>query len=230
MQARVEVAAVDAAMVVFEARVDKTINQRVHALRARVLAGNPPWLVDVVAAYHTLMVVYDVQTTEYAVVERFLNKKLHGVSDQELAHTGTLHEFKVCYDAELGMDLSRVSELTGLSTSVIIERHSAPTYHVYTIGFAPGFAYLGDVAEGLQVPRQSTPRTKVPAGSVAIANQQTAIYPRPSPGGWNIIGRVAGWQFETGLTMQAGDQVKFIPISRAEYDQLEQQARERTND
>lgn len=230
MQARVEVAALDAAMVVFEARVDKAINQRVHALRASILAEKPPWLRDVVAAYHTLMVAYDVQTTEFATVKRFLHQHLQGMSEQTATHTGRLHEFKVCYDADLGMDLTRVSELTGLSTSTIIERHSAPTYHVYTIGFAPGFAYLGDVAEGLQVPRQSTPRTKVPAGSVAIANQQTAIYPRPSPGGWNLIGRVAGWQFETGLTMQAGDQVEFIPISRAEYDQLEQQARERAND
>ena len=230
MQARVEVAALDAAMVVFEARVDKAINQRVHALRASVLAEKPTWLRDVVAAYHTLMIVYDVQTAEYAEVERFLHHHLQKVSAQTAARTGCLHEFKVCYDADLGMDLTRVSELTGLSTSAIIEHHSAPTYHVYTIGFAPGFAYLGDVTESLQVPRQSTPRTKVPAGSVAIANQQTAIYPRPSPGGWNLIGRVAGWQFETGLTMQAGDQVKFIPISRAEYDQLEQQARERTND
>lgn len=226
MRASIEVAGIDSAMVVFEPKVDKELNQQVHILREMISAAQPAWLVDVVAAYHTLMVVYDIQTTDFTQVEQWLANQLNQLhKHQGEAHQTKRHEFQVCFDAEFGLDIERVCAATGLSSSELIERYCAETYHVYTIGFAPGFAYLGDVAEPLQVPRLDTPRTKVPAGSVAIANQQTAIYPRPSPGGWNIIGRVAGWNMQSGLQLRAGDQIRFTAVSIERFAELEQVAR-----
>jgi len=222
VQAKIEVAGVDAAMVVFEAKVDKHLNQQVHSLKELIKEAQPTWLNDVVAAYHTLMVVYDIQRVTYEQVQQWLQAQIEQLQHRQLNHKNiTVHEFFVCYDPEFGLDLERVSECTGLSIDELIQRHAAETYHVYTIGFAPGFAYLGDVPEALQVARLDTPRTKVPAGSVAIANQQTAIYPRTSPGGWNVIGRVAGWTDRSGLHLQAGDQVRFVPVSKQRFLELE---------
>lgn len=222
VKASIEIAGVDAAMVVFEAVVDKHINQQVHVLREMVIAAQPTWLSDAVAAYHTLMVVYDIQRTTYAQVQQFLQSQLEQLQHQKLTNKkATVHEYFVCYDPEFGPDIERVSHVTGLSIDEVIQRHSEETYHVYTIGFAPGFAYLGDVPEALQVARLDTPRTKVPAGSVAVANQQTAIYPRTSPGGWNIIGRVAGWNEQSGLRLKAGDHVRFIPVTMQRFLALE---------
>lgn len=228
VQATIEIAGVDAAMVVFEAKVDKQLNQQVHLLREMIIEAQPAWLSDVVAAYHTLMVVYDIQRVTYEHVQQWLQTLLGQLHQRQRIHTNAaVHEFYVCYDPEFGLDIERVSDDTTLSIEELIQRHSAETYHVYTIGFAPGFAYLGDVPDALQVARLDTPRTKVPAGSVAIANQQTAIYPRTSPGGWNIIGRVAGWTDRSGLQLQAGDQVRFVPVSKQRFLEIEAEAHHR---
>lgn len=222
MQAKIEIAGIDSAMVVFEPKVDKQFNQQVHILRDMIIKAQPSWLIDVVAAYHSLMIVYDIQTIDFASLEQWLDNQLNQLKQHKIdAHQANFHEFYVCFDAEFGLDMERVCEKTGLNSSEFIERYSAETYHVYTIGFAPGFAYLGDVPEPLQVPRIDTPRTKVPAGSVAIANQQTAIYPRTSPGGWNIIGRVAGWRAQSGLQLRAGDQIRFIAVSKQRFIEIE---------
>lgn len=227
MQARVELAALNAVMVVFDARIDRAINQAVHALRKHIIQQAPSWLQEAVAGYHTLMITYNLQLTSFSAVEAWLMRELEQVAQQPstLSEPKT-HSFQVCYDHAFGLDNQRVMELTGLSHQALIKAHSDITYHVYTVGFAPGFAYLGDVAQPLHVPRQPTPRAKVPAGSVAIANQQTAIYPTQSPGGWNIIGRVVAWQRESGLRIQAGDQVKFEPISCEEFARIEGRANE----
>ncbi len=95
----------------------------------------------------------------------------------------------VCYDASLAPDLGDVAARTGLTPAQVIERHSAPTYHVYMLGFLPGQAYMGDVAAELALPRRPSPRMKIPAGSVAIAMTMTCIFPSETPCGWHLIGR-----------------------------------------
>jgi inhibitor of KinA len=229
MQARVEVAAIDAVKVAFEARVDLAINQAVHQFAAQLKQTNPSWLRDIVPAYHSAMVVYDIHQTDLLSVTRYIEQLLRQPSEQPHNVASAQHRFKVCYEAPYAPDMQRVIEHTGLSAAQIIALHSEREYHVYTVGFAPGFAYLGDVDERIQTPRLATPRSKVPAGSVAIANQQTAIYPRTSPGGWNLIGRVANWNINpnenSGLAIQAGDSVLFEVISAAEFAALEKQQR-----
>lgn len=130
-------------------------------------------------------------------------------------------ELPVYYD---GDDLAAVANLIGLSIAEVIELHSTTTYRCYAVGFAPGFAYLGEVHPTLQLPRRSTPRLKVPAGAVAIAGKQTAVYPTESPGGWHILGRSPARLFapkrQPACLVQVGDQVQFAPITANQFASL----------
>jgi inhibitor of KinA len=134
-------------------------------------------------------------------------------------------EVPVCYAAEFGMDLIDVSEKTRLPVQEVVDRHAGGTYRVLMIGFAPGHAYMGGLDPRLAVPRRATPRIVVPAGAVAIANDQTVVYPYAISGGWNVIGRTPLTVFDAGRQepslFGAGDRVKFRAIARDEYLRLE---------
>lgn len=125
----------------------------------------------------------------------------------------------VYYDLEVGPDLRSVAEQSDLTVDDVIRIHSSASYHVFAMGFCPGFAFLGPVDPAIALPRRETPRPKVPAGSVAIANRQTAVYPIESPGGWHLIGRspVEFFSKKTLSLLQPGDQVQFQRISRQTY-------------
>jgi KipI family sensor histidine kinase inhibitor len=112
-----------------------------------------------------------------------------------------------------GPDLEHVAAATGLAIGEVCARHAAATYTVETMGFAPGFAYLGGLPAALELPRRTTPRTRVPAGTIAIAGLQAAVYPFDSPGGWHLIGSVTGVQMfgPDGPLLQLGDRVRFVP-------------------
>lgn len=133
----------------------------------------------------------------------------------------------VCYDAEFGPDLADVAEHNALTLDDVIRLYTEPEYLVYFLGFSPGFAYLSGLAPRLRTPRLATPRTRVPAGSVGIAGNQTGVYPIDSPGGWRLIGRTPLRMFDAGATpptrLQAGDAIRFVSISRAEFERLAQQ-------
>jgi len=137
------------------------------------------------------------------------------------AEVGHLVEIPVYYGIEVGPDLERVAQLHNISIDDVIRLHTARDYHVFAIGFAPGFAYMGEVDPALRTPRLETPRTQVPVGSVALADQQTAVYPVVSPGGWNILGRTPVKMFDPERAdlcpVATGDRVRFVPISRAAF-------------
>lgn len=122
----------------------------------------------------------------------------------------------VCYD---GVDLDRVAAQCGMSCEDVIRHHSAPIYRVHCLGFAPGFPYLSGLPSCLHTPRLETPRALIPAGSVAIGAGQTGIYPLPTPGGWNLIGRVNFDLFHPHAEPEActffkpGDRIRFLPVS-----------------
>ncbi|REL34166.1 5-oxoprolinase subunit PxpB [Thalassotalea euphylliae] len=126
------------------------------------------------------------------------------------------------YDEQAGWDLTEVMQTTGLSQQAIIAKHSEPEYYAYALGFSPGFAYLASLNSQLQMPRKAIPRKQMPAGAVAIAGEQTAVYPDATPGGWHIIGQcpVSLYQVtDTGIesVIKVGDSVRFTPIDRAEF-------------
>ena len=125
-------------------------------------------------------------------------------------------ELPTRYGGPDGPDLETVAELHGLRPADVIELHAGMLYTVHFLGFAPGFAYLGELPSEIATPRLATPRTHVPAGSVAIADRQTAVYPFASPGGWRLLGRttVDLWDVtaDPPARLRARDRVRFVPI------------------
>lgn len=137
-------------------------------------------------------------------------------------------EIPVCYGGDEGPDLSFVASHNGLTEGEAIAIHSSGDYRVYMLGFAPGFPYLGGLSERIAAPRHQTPRTTIPQGSVGIAGNQTGVYPLATPGGWQLIGRTPLALFrpqdEIPSLLRAGDTVRFIPITRQQYELYEEGA------
>ena len=134
-------------------------------------------------------------------------------------------EIPACYDEEFSDDLEEIAEKGGISIDEAVRLHTEQTYRVYAMGFCAGFAYMGDVPDPLRQPRRSSPRTKIPVGSVAIADFMTAVYPLAMPGGWHIIGRCPIPLFnphdqDNPTLLRAGDKVRFRPIDRDEFFKL----------
>lgn len=177
-------------------------------------------LVDLVPSYASLLIIYDpLRTDHLSVAHRVREAVANSVGTG--ASEGRTVILPVYYHPEVGEDLPALAERAGLSTDEVVALHSGGEYRVYAIGFAPGFAYLGQVDERIAAPRLATPRQKVPRGAVAIADRQTAVYPAVSPGGWNLIGRCPVRMFdpqaEPIMPVQVGDIVRFEAIGRQEY-------------
>lgn len=136
-----------------------------------------------------------------------------------------LIEVPVCYEPEYGLDLEVVSQFSRLSPNEIARRHAAGDYRVRCVGFTPGFPYFEGLPKILATPRRASPRVAVPAGSVAIGGAQTGVYPLPSPGGWNIIGRTPLCLFDAARNpatlFATGDRVRFVPITADEFQRWE---------
>ena len=177
-------------------------------------------IVDLVPSYASLLVIYDLLKTDHHHVRNHLRQALTGL-DNTQAGEGRLVTLPAYYSIESGPDLEALAERAGLSIDEVIEIHQQQEYRVYAIGFAPGFAYLGEVDARIAAPRLSTPRLKVPRGAVAIADRQTAVYPAESPGGWNLIGLCPTRMFdpdaEPTMPVQAGDRVRFEAIDREQF-------------
>jgi inhibitor of KinA len=201
------------------------------AFAAAVRAANPPWLEDVVPAYASVGVFFDADRVPASDVIRWLNDLASGgrqppVRDQQGAdapRSSRTFVIPVCY--EFAPDLPRVCEHTELSAVEVIRLHTATEFTVYAVGFVPGFPYLGYLPKELcGVPRLASPRVRVEPGSVAITGRQTAIYPQPSPGGWNLIGRtpLVIVDVATGFfPLRVGDRVRFEPIDAKRFAELE---------
>jgi len=219
----IEAAGEDALLIRFGDAIDSALPAQIAELCQRIEALELPWLVDLVPSYTTLLVIYDPITINVLDAKARLRPLFAETpsADQTKAEAADsrLIELPVYYSEETGPDLAWIAEQKGLSVQQVIDRHTADTYQVYAIGFAPGFGFMGQVDPSIACPRKDTPRTKVPAGSVGIANQQTAVYPKTSPGGWQLIGRCPTVLFdEDNLSLlKAGDRVRFVSISREEY-------------
>jgi KipI family sensor histidine kinase inhibitor len=165
---------------------------------------------DVTPAYASFAVFFDPAETTHDTVARAIASVPEADADDALP--GRHHDVPVRYD---GIDLTDVAQRTGMSEREVIERHTATTYTVYCLGFVPGFGYLGDLDPRLALPRRAEPRRRVPAGSVAIAETQTAVYPLDTPGGWHLIGRTTIAMFDPHADppalLAAGDTVRFVP-------------------
>ena len=196
-------------------------NARVHALAAALEAAPPAGLGSLTPGYTSLLVQFDPLVAEPAPIAAAIRDLLHGLGPVERP-PGRVHEIPTVYGGECGPDLERVARRLGLSPTEVVSRHTAAEQSVYIIGFAPGFPYLGDLPPELALPRRSTPRERVPAGSVAIAGRQTGIYPRSTPGGWHLLGRTPLVLFDPTRDppayLRPGDRVRFVAIEPNEWD------------
>jgi len=220
MKPQVEVVAIDCLMVrLFEVIAEDNMPWMLAAAEGLRRAFGES-LVDLVPSYTTLMVHYDLLALSPSEARQRIEVALTDLTPGT-TRAGREHVLPVWYDLSVGPELSLLSQRSGLSVEDVIRRHSAREYQVFALGFAPGFAFMGLVEEVLAAPRLNTPRKKVAAGSVGIAERQTAAYPVVSPGGWNLIGRTSAKLFDRerdGYSlMQPGDTVRFEAVSHAEF-------------
>ncbi|MBC3236752.1 5-oxoprolinase subunit PxpB [Pseudomonas lurida] len=223
MKPRIEVVAIDCLMVrLFDVIAEANMPWMLAATQ-RLRSGFGAALVDLVPSYTTLMVHYDLTAVNPAQARELIDQALTDLQPQAQG-SGQCHVLPVWYDLSVGPELTLLSQRSGLAIDDVIRRHSAHEYQVFALGFAPGFAFMGLVDESLATPRLNTPRKRVAAGSVGIAERQTAAYPVVSPGGWNLIGRTPAKLFDRerdGYSlMQPGDTVRFEAVERAEFIKL----------
>ncbi|WP_233254096.1 5-oxoprolinase subunit PxpB [Hymenobacter sedentarius] len=224
----------DAAVVLeFGEGISPATHRAIQAFSA-YLAQHPfVGLIEYVPAFTTLTVYYDPwlvsdngQHPPYERVAETLRQMLPAAQATAVAVPTTVVEIPVCYGGAHGPDLAFVAQYAGLPPEEVIARHAAPEYLVHMIGFAPGFPYLGGLDARLATPRKSQPRVLVPAGTVGIAGPQTGIYSMPTPGGWQLIGRTPLRLFNPAWAqpslLQAGQHLRFVPISEAEYQHRQQ--------
>jgi inhibitor of KinA len=196
------------------------VRKLVCSLAAEPIAG----VRNLHPAYCSLLVDFDARKWNHVGLEEILRERLAHLEAIPLPPPREL-EIPTCYGGEFGPDLADVAGLHGITPARAIELHASVNYVVYFLGFVPGFAYLGELPEELAMPRLAAPRRKTPAGSVAIADRQTGVYPITTPGGWRVIGRTPVAMFrrdrENMSFLNMGDRVRFRPISSAEFAALQ---------
>lgn len=198
--------------------IDLAINQRVHALANLITGSAINGIIETVPAHATLLVHYDPLILSVTQIKNRLREKINQV-EETLNRTTRLIEVPIRYGGEYGIDLDSVASHLHVTVEDVIRIHSEKIYTVYMMGFTPGYPYMGKLDDVLIMPRRETPRTRVPAGTVAIAGSQTGIYSIESPGGWNLIGwtplKLFNPESKSPFLFAPGDEVKFIPVQSA---------------
>jgi inhibitor of KinA len=210
----------DRALVVeFGDRTDRALSERVLRLDAVLRADAPAGLVETVPTFRSLMVYYDPLATSRAALEEVISGLLDRQNSQHADKL--LWRVPVCYEGRHAPDLTEVARRACLTIADVIALHSGTRFHVYMLGFLPGFPYMGDLPKELALPRRADPRLRVPAGSISIATSLTAIYPYESPGGWHLIGATPIRLFDPERARPAllapGDAVIFDAIGAADF-------------
>ncbi len=217
---KIEIAGQNAFIVYFAEQTSAAVSAQIQAAVANILATMQDSIIDLVPSYASLLVIFDLDRSDHFAVKQQLRAALSQLDSVDAA-SGELVTLPVYYSAESGPDLEVIAQLGNISVDDVIEIHQQQEYRVYAIGFAPGFAYLGEVDERIAAPRLATPRQKVPRGAVAIADRQTAVYPAVSPGGWNLIGLCPTRMFDVdknpSMPVMVGDRIRFAAINREQF-------------
>ena len=220
-------------------RLDVEVNRAVIQLAEAMQGAGLRGVRDIVPSYRSVAIYFDPLLVERVAVETRARHEIGRLSALDTARDDPENveasaeaspegrsriRVPVCYGGEHGPDLPEVAALTGVNEAEVVSRHAGRVYRVYMLGFLPGFAYLGTVDERIAAPRRSSPRVRVPVGSVGIAGVQTGIYPVESPGGWQLIGRTPlrpfDWRRVEPCLFRAGDEVEFYPITEAECSRI----------
>lgn len=221
----------EALLVSFGNEIQDTVHQKVINLYRQIKSLQLPYVKDVVPAYSSLAVYYDIgilfAMKKVTVAFQFMASSIKKIIDQEkeesaVAQSNRLIQIPVCYAPSKAPDITFIAAEKLLSVEEVVHIHTSMLYTVYMIGFLPGFPYMGKVDNRIFMPRKTQPRQRIEAGSVGIAGEQTGIYPLASPGGWQIIGRTPLPLFQKDSEQIAllthGDQVQFYSITEYEFD------------
>jgi len=203
--------------------IDPAVNQKVRSMAIVVKGNMPAGVIEIIPTYRSILIYYDPSVTTPSLLKATLIDLESGLSEIKIPPPKVV-EIPVCYGGEYGPDIDHVAQSHNLTPQEVIHLHSEPEYLIYMVGFTPGFPFLGGLPEILHTPRLKTPRTRVPEGSVGIANGQTGVYPIASPGGWQLIGKTPIALFSpersNPILYQAGDRIRFKPISPSDYQQI----------
>lgn len=215
-----------AVTVEFSDSISEEINRKIRIFYENISKENIKGITDVVPTFRSVLISYDPRLVLYRNLCKKLEKYLYMTSGKD-DKKKRIVLIPVCYEGEYGPDLKFVAEHAGLSQEEVIEIHTSRDYLVYMLGFQPGFPYLGGLDERIFTPRLSVPRTLIRAGSVGIGGEQTGLYPLASPGGWQIIGTTPVKAYNPKKTpsipYEAGDYIRFYPISKEEFSEIEQE-------
>jgi KipI family sensor histidine kinase inhibitor len=217
-------------IVYFGSETSDSISNQINAFCIHMKTNYQTYIIDLISSYASVLLIFDVPNISHSEIKRIVraslaklekSSKKSGVSEEKQVIT-----LPVLYGGENGPDLSIIAKNAGISEREVISIHESKPYLVYAIGFAPGFAYLGEVDPKIATPRLETPRQTVPKGAVAIADRQTAVYPAESPGGWNIIGICPIPMFNSlsppYMPVSVGDTVKFESIDENHFDKIQE--------
>ena len=199
--------------------IDAFTSRAVAAATASLTAAALPGVVDIAPTFNTVAIVFDPLLADPGDLSAAILARLRSLEGAvpTTGATGPILEIPVSYGGDDGPDLAAVAAHARLDPEEVVRLHAAADHVVGMIGFTPGFPYLLGLPTALSIPRRATPRTSVPAGSVAIAERQTGIYPRTSPGGWHVIGRTPRRMFDADrdppALLRAGDLVRFVPVA-----------------
>ena len=212
---KIKLAGDSAIIVDIGASIHPEINSKVHDFCSTLENNKPKWIREIIPAYKGLLIYFNPLEIELSDLNLYINENYNKISKSATTNN-KLIIIPTYYGGEFGPDLDNVINHTNLSKNEVIKTHSSVNYLVYAIGFSPGFPYLGGLPEKLNTPRLKNPRIKIPAGSVAIAETQTGIYPSATPGGWQIIGKTPLILFDHNrnppVLLNPGDKIKFEPI------------------
>lgn len=221
----IEVYSPNAILVTWEEQINQNILHSILCLKSCIANAYDSYKIEQVNSYASLLIIF---YQSVSLVDEMKGiSKLMSQMDLTKEIKGALIEIPVCYHHEYGRDLDYVSKCLNMSPEEIIQIHSRPVYEVYFLGFLPGFFYLGGMDKSLHIPRRSSPRMKIPKGSVAIGGNQTGIYPQDSPGGWYIIGStpvpIFNIQQNPTSIAKSGDRIQFKHIDAKEYEEISKQ-------
>jgi inhibitor of KinA len=209
--------------------ISPQVNARVRRLASKMAQSKIEGVVELVPTYRSLLVYFDPLRLARSDLSRMIERMLEVGEEVDKGGKDMVRLIRVpvCYGGEFGPDLDDVAQHAGLSVEDVVTIHSSSPYLVYMLGFTPGFAYLGGMSPKIATPRLARPRTKIPKGSVGIADKQTGLYAMESPGGWRLIGRTPLNPFSPGSSrpflFAAGDYLQFEPMSVKEFETIEQQ-------
>ena len=212
-------------LIVFGEEISPLINAKIASAVRLMKQQKIEGIVDIIPSFAALLINYNPQVVSYGTLKKRMQAILSmDLDTQEAAKR--VFEIPVCYGGEFGPDLENIAQHAGLSCEEVVEIHSSCDYLIYMLGFLPGFCYLGGLDERIHTPRLANPRLSIPAGSVGIGGSQTGIYPMDSPGGWQLMGktpvRTYDPQREIPILVNAGEYIRFIPISEKEFSEIKE--------